>query len=296
MRAAMALLFLSGCALVLDLDAQPGNEGGEGVGGAVSGGTNSTGGNGTGGEPITSSDMGAGVPTGGSPTCIDGALSFDGGQQIVVSKQGNEGMDELNVEDKVAVGAWVQPVAAAAGGGREDRFILSRLSTQQSKGYALLLTEAADDGALYPELRLYVDGQSCGCVSSSPIAVGDWTHVSGYYSKPTARVWVDGNEVCSRQCEDQKLGKFDGSARVGTDLGGQSGFRGLLDYVYVLSPSTTPPPQISQGVCFPGLRLLLEFDEAPNQTFDPTCGDHLDATLGSDSSVGSDDPVFQECP
>lgn len=296
MRAIVALLVLSGCALVLDLDAQPGNEGGQGVGGDAPT-VDNTGASGTGGMPVTSSDTGAGAPTGGAPpTCIDGALAFDGGQQLVVSKEGSEGMDPLNVEDKVAVGAWVQPSNVAAGGGSEDRFIVSRLSTSQARGYALLLTEAGDAGALYPELRLFVDGQPCGCVSQTPVPVGDWSHVAGYYSKPDARVWIDGNEVCSQRCADEKLGKFEAAARVGADLGGQSGFKGLLDYVYVLSPSMTPPPQLSQGVCFPGLKLLLEFDGAPNQTFEPTCGERLTATLGSDPSVGSDDPVFEGCP
>ena len=50
------------------------------------------------------------------------------------------------------------------------------------------------------------------------------------------------------------------------------------------------------GGCGSHIKLLLTFDSAPSQQFEPECGSDMQATLGADSGVFSDDPTFEACP
>ncbi|NUP05876.1 MAG: hypothetical protein HOW73_07450 [Polyangiaceae bacterium] len=289
-------LFASGCVAVLDLDAEADRQGGDasdGGGGSIAignGGASSTGGvDGTGGEPPL---------TGGNAACDDSSMIFAGGQFLSVTNQENDGLD---VDDKITIGAWVRPSGAVPVPG--DQFVLSRLNTVSSDGYALVV-RTLDTGELHPEFRFYAGGVLCGCTANMAIPADAWTHIAARFflnhlDGKDAGVWVGGEQACSIECGGAKLSKGLGPTIVGAAFDTTSGFfYGRLDDVYAMVADTNEtPPMLDGASCFPGVKMLMPFDEAPSEGSAPDCnGDHLFIHLGKDMFVGADEPDWEACP
>jgi hypothetical protein len=288
-------LLTTGCAAVLDLDAQPGRDGG--AGGSGGSPTNVSTGSSAAGSEVASSGAQSSSGTGEAP-CTDDAGIFSGAQLLVVD---NPMHNALDFDDKVAIGAWVRP-DPNSGNAPYEGYILSRLSDAQEKGYALLVRRSGMDGLLHPEFRFYSGGSLFSCTGQAPLEEGVWSHVAGLYSQghvqgTDAGLWVNGQQACAVECGGSKLSKFPASPVVGAALSGASGFfRGALDDVFVQTSGVMPPPALDGGACPNGVVFFVTFSMPPAQTFAPDCGGGgLSLTLGHDASPGADDPS-RGCP
>ncbi len=284
------------CALVLDLDAERG-EGGAGEGGRLSidwvGG-----GDGTGGDAlVVSTSSSSAASTSGQPAC-DGYALFSG-QQLMLVEEG----PELDLENEFAIMARVKsaPDAASADGEDYEGYVFSRLSPAIEKGYALLLAEMDDDGAVYPELRVYTGDEPCGCVSGTPVPPDTWVNLTAGFEKDKlgshadAGLWVDGVPACVVDCGGDKLETFTATPVVGAALDRTSGFfRGAISELAVVRWKNG----VAQGEsnCGAGKLFTLSFDAPRAQTFAADCPASLTLTLGISNEAAPDDPQVVPCP
>lgn len=287
------MLASSGCFAVLELDAEPGDGETEEEGGGGSVGQ-TVGGAPTGGAPpfVTVTTTTGGGNQGGSYECTDPSVVFDGSELITLDDADH---NVLDLDDKVAIGAWVWPAAAEG-----EQYVFSRFNAEIKKGFGLLV-RATEGGALVPELRVYVKGQLCGC-SGGPIPVGAWSHVSARFvldhvDSKDAAVWVNGERVCIAECGSEKFQRFPAKPVIGGPLVGQAGyFRGRLDDVYVMSSDEEDaPPMLEGDQCFEDVELLLSFDTAIVEGGLASCAPGLSVTLGRDAFAGSDEPTWESC-
>ncbi len=278
--------FWISCALVLDLDAE-----GEGGGQGGDGRPEPAGPSGsTGPGPMGPKGASASTGPGPGPAC-EGHAIFSG-QQYLTMSDGHA----LDRDDHLGIVARLQSTASADGIAG-DGTILSRISPSDAKGYAFVLVEPVDDGTVYPELRVFVEGALCVCTSSTPLAPGAWTTVlAGYARGPgaDAEVWVDGSAVCAVDCGDSKLATFDWPVVIGAAGDGASGFlKGALSELTVRDWQRGA--SLNPGCSGSGVHLSLSFETAVGQSFKADCPNE-DLTLGEGVEVASDDPQVVTCP
>ncbi|NUO47472.1 MAG: hypothetical protein HOV80_01305, partial [Polyangiaceae bacterium] len=202
---------------------------------------------------------------------------------------------------ELAIVARVKSAPDAADGEDYEGFVFSRLSPTVEKGYALVLAEKGDDGAVYPELRMYTRDGACVCASAMPIPPDTWIDVTAAFEKDKfgggddAGLWVDGVPACVVDCGGEKLEKFEASPVVGAALDRTSGFfRGAIADLAVVRWKNGAPQ--GSGNCSGGMFLNLAFDSVPAQSFTADCPTSLEVTLGSSSAASTDDPQVLLCP
>ncbi len=269
-RSALFLaLALTGCDLVLDLDAE----------GAVAGATGG----------------GAGAGGTGGDAC-EGHARFDGQQLIAI-----EDDPHLDKDDDLSIVARLRLDAGtvAPGGGVYAGTVFSRVDPAREKGYELALTEPDDDGAVYPELRVSTGEEPCTCRGTLPVPADRWVSVAAVFATKKlgpdrdAAVFVDGQLACEVSCDDEKPGTFHGVAAIGaaSDLG--SGF--FVGAIAEISIRRFQGGDVAGG-CGAEAYLHVSFDAALEQSFAADCPDAIELTLGASSAPGPDDPEVVTCP
>jgi hypothetical protein len=293
----LAFSLAPSCALVLDLDAE-GGEGGAGEGGRldIDWTSAATGGHG-GGSTAASTSSSASSSASGQPAC-EGYATFSGEQFFLIQQS-----PALDLDNELAIIARVKsaPDAASAGGSSYEGFVLSRLNPVLEKGYGLVLAEKNNDGAVYPEVRVYTRDSACSCAATTPLQPDTWVTLTAIFEKDKlgnegdAGLWVDGAAACVVDCGDEKLEKFPASPVMGAALDRNSGFfRGAVADVSVVHWKDGAPR--GDGSCGGATLFSLSFEAAPAQSFAADCPASLMVTLGSSNEIASDDPQVVACP
>lgn len=113
---------------------------------------------------------------------IDGALSFDGEDDFVRIPR----HDALFPAEQITIEALVLPI------GEEGGWFYD---VQNTSSLGVMPTE---DG-LEARLHVRVDQELVAVFAGEPLAANEWHHVAGCFDGQTARLWVDGRQVATRE-------------------------------------------------------------------------------------------------
>ncbi|MGO9611278.1 MAG: LamG-like jellyroll fold domain-containing protein [Verrucomicrobiia bacterium] len=170
------------------------------------------------------------VDTGGNPISwtggvFNGALSFDGQTQVIVSNS-----PSLNPFSGITISAWVDADDWGSAG-YAPRLLEKGDSDNQ---YALLSTS-------FGQLEFLLPGVSNGVLVANAPSLGSWHHVAGTFNGSSMVLYIDG-QIAAQQPASGVLSITSDGLAIGNNPSGSvsNGFSGAMDDVRIYGAALSP--------------------------------------------------------
>ena len=225
--------------------------------------------------------------------CFNYALKYNRPQQQYATLPDNIAQ---SLTSDFTIEMWIYPTSSLS-------FLQSESLFTAGNSTSDFMTLALFSGNNSPVFSLDVNGTEDDIITGAKVTINTWHHIAVVSSGGTATLYLDGHSIGSTTLSNTPSALGGGAGTTDDWLGrsefaGEQYYAGYMDEFRIsddarYTSNFTPPnsPFTPDG----NTDVLYHFDDASGQIVSDASGNGNNGVLGSDNSVESVDPTWQNC-